>query len=196
MMDAYQKEIYSFLTQRDNFHNMIKVIESYNQIHSILLDEFWDLVKKYSDDELAVNNEWDSKFIDWDGKWSKFFIYKKSWIKDKELPIMAIGWEVLNGKMYFGFWVDTQANELDLDHVRAYASKLDPLKRLTKNPGYWIAYSYGNLDFSNKNDVSHILPDIRDTTAKEYANTVTKLALDLEKDLDVISTMVKEDLLH
>ncbi|MCB9267232.1 MAG: hypothetical protein H6558_19580 [Lewinellaceae bacterium] len=45
-METYEKEIYNFLTQRENYKQMLKVLEHQDLIWENLIIEFWDLVAK------------------------------------------------------------------------------------------------------------------------------------------------------
>lgn len=80
-METYEKEIYRFLTQRENYQQMLKVLEHQDMIWENLIIEFWDLViEKLEKLNEENSTKWeikaDEEYFD---PWSSLNMIKKEW---------------------------------------------------------------------------------------------------------------------
>jgi len=188
-MDTYEKEMYDFLTQRDNFENMVKVLGMKDMIRENLVVDFWDAVYEKLVELNKANNIWEVKKPKtnqgyFQGEDSSVFLYKKSWmVNEKDSPVV-IGWASLANKMFYGIWVYYDKSHFDNQRVieavrpKAYEKKFEsndiwPLSSKT--------YDYNFMEF---NQLDHILPDRREALAKEFAKTLFHLAEEFESILD------------
>ena len=193
-MDAYEVEIYKFLTQRENFENMVRVMDNYDMVRRKLIQDFWELVfTKLGKLNAEHGDMWEIKFYeDLFYKYSKLFIYKETWKIEHGLPALSIAWERLAfSTAYYGVWINNESKVMDTNAIRRYAQGLDMAKDFEKPTDFWGFWSEGNYDFSKPSDLVNILPDKQEETATEYARTIFELAVTLEVELDKMFEMRK-----
>ena len=159
ILDAYQTEIYEFLTQRENFENMLKVREKYDIVRKQLLDEFWDMVREKTELLLNDKNKWSVYLYDLDGDYPRCFISKKAWIKNDNEAI-AVGWmrKKLKANPFFGVWLNEDTKELDFDKIRAHGKKLEALKGFDTTGEWWVGWKYGSVKLDEPDGLRQILP--------------------------------------
>jgi hypothetical protein len=184
-MDAYEKEMYLFLSRPDNFRNMLRVMDQYEMVRKELIREFWLEVKKQlkekieGSDWLIVDN-WHPEFH---GNWG-FFLTKPTW-KIGEHIILALCWEGLGGHPSFGTFIN-QAQK-----IAGYSEIYNSTRGLSASEGFkkdrnewWPFWQWGPTNLDDRNQLERILPDNREGTALEHAELILDLAEKVEPHYD------------
>jgi hypothetical protein len=188
-MDAYQSEIFEFLTKRSNFDSLAKAMSHYEMIRKELLNRFWILVKTELDSKTTGSTWQVSLDTNIFARYSKLQIYKKEWKRNDLKPLFSITWESLSCRPYSGLLLYMDTKGIDMSLVRASALKLKPDNFTSDNNLWWAWWKHGNIDFENAIAVSTILPDKIDEVAKEWARELYELAMVNEKQIDVINAV-------
>ena len=191
-METYEKEIYQFLTQKDNYRQMLKVLEHQDMIWENLIIEFWDLViEKLEKLNEENSTKWeikaDEEYFD---PWSSLNMIKKEWpeYRDNGFPAICVAWESLSNDLHYGIWIRKEFwDNPELRNIIASMQK----EKGNKGKSTWILFYGQGYNFSRMEDLVHILPDNRDDLATEFATMLFDLAAEMEGRLDEIIERIK-----
>jgi|GEM_PF-3135745 len=187
-MDKYEQEVFNFLTQRDNFESMIKVVNHYSRIRKQVLESFWNQV---ADNLLSrvkeINDYWEIiNPPNKDDKNAKLIIYKKLWKNNEQYPFVGVAWERLSAHSYYGVWSDIKSSLINSPKLKqALDSWRNEINFETDN-SWWYLWSHGKYDFNIQNDLVFILPDVAASAAEEYADNLLSLLSKAEIIIDTV----------
>lgn len=192
-MDEYEREIYQFLTHKENFDQMLKVLEHADMVANTLIREFWDLVyEKLTAWNVEQGGRWRLIKENYFERWSKMGITKQAWLMADESPLFRIAWESLSQDIHYGLQFLPNEQEHDVRKMQAEIEKIRSSQGTKGNQYGWALVTYYrryNFGTDHMKDLVHILPEKRETTAMEFANLLTTMAEMLESDLDRIAGM-------
>lgn len=184
-MDAYQSEIFEFLTTRDNFDSFVKLTSHYEKVKEELLRNFWRLVDREVRSRTG-DTDW---LVSFDANIfagnSKLQMYKKNWLAGAR-PMLSIVWEGLSANPYRGLLLYMDTKGFDMQAAGAQAVEIAPNGFKTYSSQWWAWWANGALDFTTPKGVSGILPDKLVETTKEWAEELYGLAITHEAQLDGI----------
>lgn len=195
-MDVYDREIYKFLTQKENFNQMLKVLEHADMVARNLIQEFWDLVYDKLLSWSAVSDHgWEIfKPDDYFQTYSQLIITKNLWKLGEESPFY-LTWESLSGDIHYGLKFVREKIPSNLVQIEEEIRKIQLEKGNNGNKWGWALlfnekkYNFNDITMKSLTD---IIPEYRDQTAEDMANILINLAEELESNLDKMGEMMSE----
>ena len=182
-LNEYEKELFDFLVQPENFKGMVLVASQLDMVKQQLLTAFWqefaDALKALlpSTDGWVIQLQQSSSIIfDW-----KIRIYQLDWLYNGRQEV-SFGWEMENGRMYYGIIV----NKDEPRYEKIY-------KELTREPAPWNAklkrktsswypfWEWANTDLSDENAFEQLLP--ADKKRASLIMNYSELAAELCKEI-------------
>lgn len=178
--------MYKFLTEQENFENMIKVVGMKDLVRNRLIVDFWGLVME----KLKALSESDG------GRWqvlgpkskdgffetySTINLIKPAWEDEKKVSPIGVGWQSLSGFFYHGIWANP-AHPTISNSLKAHFKQLNLSGY--RSDLWWIIFSTYGYNLNDFSHLEHILPSKQEALADEFAKLVFNLALQYEADLD------------
>lgn len=185
-MDTYEREIFNYLTKKENFSSAFEIYQQFPKVKNELIRQFWEMVKKLLD-EKANDNNWQVKFFnDISEKYSKLGLCLRS---DNHENIRVI-FEDLLGRTYYGVWINAENNALDKIQIKNFAEGVSAIKQMKSSANeYWLGFEYIEPDFNNIESLERILPDVREDLADELAQMLFGLAKEIKEEIEKMSEM-------
>lgn len=187
-MSTYDNEIIEFLTRKENFEQMVNVMNHYGKVRQHLIQNFWDKTTSHLS-KLIAGTEWELvESKNWFDRYSKLGVALQAWAPHKEdgrAPIRVI-YEGLSEKPYYGLWINAQSKRLDIDRILEAGRREDWLKEGFRSDSnkHWVFFRFSEYDFGLADTLKKVLPEVADDEAARAASHILSFANDLRKSLD------------
>ncbi len=196
-LNEYEQEMYKFLSERNNFENMLLVLENFEMVKRQLLEEFWYGVKEKVEAGMGVKSgEWKLAMNEYTNPWWTMTLTKVKWPHTKGAGWdVAINWGHMNQDPHFGVWIHNDTRTLKLSSAHSEIKELAPILNgkqqtvqfFTQDALPWWPLVYkSEHNFAERSALKAILPDVRDGLMQRYAEMVIALAEAISEDLDRI----------
>lgn len=194
-MDTFDRAIFEFLTEPENFEQALKVQDHFGMVRNNLLAEFWNLVlEKLKEKSGKEPGKWHAKRnLDLHARWSSLWLVKEKWrkvVNGESMPL-AISWESLTKDIHYGVWIKNDSKVWDSDRMRKVGKKIAMKHKMESDNHYWPVKFPHAYNFNSNKNLRHILPSSRDETVEEFAGLLWEIATKFETELDSMFEMRK-----
>ena len=175
-MNEYNEKLYQFLTKAENFEPYFDLKEQYEIVKKQLINEFWACVF-YEVKNLPVDG-W-TFILDPENSPNRKLRANHSLMGDKA----GIAYEFLNGNVVLGaIFNRNKINDVAMNAIwtdaKEYIGNLQGWE--VGKGGWWYAIFKQNLlDMSQKASLIEILPEVRESLAKDYALQINQTIKEL-----------------
>jgi len=197
-MNEYKREMFQFLTQRENFETMAEIVDQYESVAETLVAEFWMIVK-----DTCIRKLNESSLDDWTvsldkdvfSTYSKLSLYKTTWKVYSNEPIIGIVIEKLARNPYYGLWLNRNNKApWDLSKIKSEFRKNKPENFNADNHEWWAFYLETHYNFMKSSSLKNIIPERRDETADNIASDVMVLVKELNAQyIPAINSILQTD---
>jgi hypothetical protein len=196
-LNEYEQEMYKFLSERNNFENMLLVLDNFDMVKRNLLEEFWYGVKAKVEVGMDVKSgDWKLSMNEYTNPWWTMTLTKIKWPHTKGAGWdVAINWGHMNQDPHFGVWIHNDTRTLKLSSAHLEIKELAPVLNgkqqtvqfFTQDALPWWPLVYqSEHNFAEKSALLAILPSEREPLIEHYANMMIALATSISADLDAI----------
>ncbi|MFN8396583.1 MAG: hypothetical protein U0176_18300 [Bacteroidia bacterium] len=209
-LNAYEQEMYQFLSAAGNFEHMLLVLENYEMVKRRLLEEFWEGVRSRVESRLEIHSAgWRLHMNDYPSEWWTMALTKDKWPATKQrLWDLAITWGHMNRDPHFGVWLNLKAGGIDRSAVYEKIKQLAALVngkqdvvqfRESDALDWWPLVVRSRLYFGEyspnqpllpseqvRDSLRAILPEVREEVMQRHADMMVELALAISEELDWI----------
>ena len=190
MRNEYEEKIFDFYTQGDNFKTMVQVANAFPAVANKLIRLFWNdvliaLRSKYSEQEWEVGFS-SSNF---DDRFNKLWVYRKSWALEENLPKIAIGFEnlQLDKHCWVGIFMSNGIKDHNLDAFRNEMRTLPELNGYKHDSNNWWVKWESLSPLITKRDQIHFLSnDDRQASINSAVNQVDTFMKIIDKKIFTI----------
>jgi hypothetical protein len=181
-MDAYEQEIYRFLSQPKNYDNMVKVIDHQDLVYRNVVSDFWDAVLvRLNELNTEYNNKWEILIEeDYFSRWSNLWMKLPAWQDDDEGTPICASWESLHRDAHYGVWINGDSEKWDIKAIKELFEKENYCKEMGGANKHWACKEYIDYDLTNLRDLRHFLPEVRESKVEEYSNLIFDCAETME----------------
>jgi len=195
-MNNYADEEFKFFTERENFATMAKVANKAEKISKLLIEAFWLKLKEAIQKELSSTEDWIVEYaLNFNERYCKLQIYKKSWKAGSENRLVAVSFENLHfgERPFIGVMIDRNNKQYDLEKVKGVIMEIDVLRidRLENN-SWWCNQRFLDFDFTNYEHFIDIVPSERDILIKNLTSEVVMKAKLIDEQIEDILRFRKE----
>ncbi|MEQ8684225.1 MAG: hypothetical protein RIE86_02975 [Imperialibacter sp.] len=197
MKSEYEKEVYKFFTQPDNFDTMVKVASHADEVAQQLIKEFWEELEKLL--KIRVHTKGSDWFVGYSAKYKerycKLQIYHRDWLDDASSPVITVAFEDLHFGEYpfVGISVKHDNEYYDTEAIRYDIRQLKTLSLYEEDSSLWWAKSkYLTHDFSRRENLSQILPGNREVNLENAVEEAMILLEAIESDVPSILAKSKK----
>ncbi len=184
-MNAYETEMYKFLTQEENFRNMLRIMDQFDSIRKQLIRDFWQEVKKELE-EKCEGTEWKVQYNS-HSPFSNYWglqLFRNNWTYNDRLAL-CIGCEPLHQYCNYGVWIQQNSGIPKKDELRKALRSHEIAKQFKQDKGqWWPFWQQGPIDFSNQHHLIRLIPSNRESHVMDYVQLVWDLKTNLGKFMD------------
>jgi len=183
-MNAYETEMYKFLTQEENFRNMLRIMDQFDSIRRQLIRDFWQGVKSELEKK-CEGTEWKVRYNS-HSPFSKYWglqLHHQNWVYEGKLSL-CLGWEPLHGHSGYGTWINLKSQFSRPNELREALRSHSIAKNFPTNYDWWPFLTQGPIDFSNQHHMIRIIPNHRGSHVQEHVNLIWNLKENIGEFMD------------
>lgn len=171
MVASYDKKIYEFITQPDNWQVAREVYEKMDYVKGQLVEEFWAEVKKAIKYRVDLK-EWKIGMSeDIYENYSKLRISHISWNN-----LFDIAFQELEDVTFLGVYRDFESKKVPDDLHQQIGMNLKTVDNRLINPDdWWTGYFFTGDNFSQLSSLDKILPSNRKSYIDKYSTMLLEL---------------------
>jgi hypothetical protein len=187
-LSAYEKELYDFLTQPENFKGMMLAAAQAEMVKRNLLREFWNEFEQAMISKLQSQSTWkviivnkSAHPIDW-----KMRIFKTNWNPQKLFEV-CWGYEIENGKLFYGLINNQDQARHPIIREKLDAEPGDWKSELSGRPTAWYpAWNWEGLQLTTNEAYEQLLPNARIARIEDNVQRTADFLERVSKTVDKI----------
>lgn len=188
-MSSLNKQLFNYLSNTENYKSSKEISRVIIEVDEQLREEFWkecvyNPLKER--EEQNGNGKFQISLYE-DRDYAQIRITKESW---KDLYVcyeILNGWGKVDEKVYSSIvWDKLKFNSQKVQSICNEYVELE-LEHLNVEHPRWLCWKYVEYDFSKYETLLKILPDVRDSFAKEFADLLWEFAEKVEEFCDRIN---------
>lgn len=194
--NQYEVEMCDFLSEPDNFKNMLLIVNQFELVKRKLLVDFWEDFSKTFMSLIQEPSEWNVEILKGSEmsifEW-KVRVYKKSWLHQGNHEI-SFGWEPEHGRWYYGVIVNNSLKYHPEIHLRLepYAKQWRD-KHKARPATWWPFWKWESVNLSNQDELEKLLPSYRGHLVQHCVGLTFDLCKEFEAGIEsVLNSLSRE----
>jgi len=193
-MNTYEKQMYDFYTEPENFKTALEVSNYLPAIRKQVLVEFWDEVKtavsglitERIPNYMVKIDPADDIFY----QFSQIGVFNPSIYPNQpgEVPFWAC-FQELSGRLYFGIWIEANNQNWKIGEIKRKLSVLPFVQKFPSKNDWWVGIKSMDYLFSDLKTIEIILPVNRQGLVNEFSKLLVDLAVEIENGVDLESLL-------
>jgi hypothetical protein len=190
MKSQYEKEIYQYFTQPENFETMVSVVSHSEKVFDTLIRDFWDDLKHAL--EAAFQKKPEDWVVEYSGKFEsrycKLWAYREAWVRIDNYPLVSVAFEDFHYGEYpfLGIHLNIDQNLYDPVFLKKEIKALPNLPLDDSNNSYWVGRRYFPFNLTQHKNLVKILPAHSNTTIDNLVAEALTIADFLDPVIDDI----------
>ncbi|NHB67316.1 hypothetical protein [Perlabentimonas gracilis] len=190
----YEEEIYKFLTQPDNYENLLSLVSNFEMIKAKLIKSFRLEVSLKVEERLKSESK-DNFVVKYNNNKNIIEVYKQEWFKGEHLPIIKFVYAFTNNP-YTGIKHNNESKKLSFQKaIEIREEVLDNLYgyEIRSDEGRFIVWKRNSAGFDISNDINRelkkILPECREEIVQQFTEDLVALVI---KSTSIIDELIEK----